>query len=246
MGGSTLKIKDTPTLLGYFLCKLKYETPLAQRNNNKMNKSKKFWDNASKNYDKTEERFEYIHSKSRENTKKLLKSSNIVLDYGCGTGTTSCEIANHVKEIHAIDISSKMIEIAKRKAVASKVENINFVQTDIFDKRYKKESFDVILAFNMLHTVADPQVVLQKIYELLKPEGLFISVTPCLRDKMAFLVNIQIQLVRILCKIGVIPIPIRRLKSSELDDLVVNGGFQTIDTEKLYKGASSYFVVAKK
>jgi len=211
-----------------------------------MNKSKEFWDRASKNYDKTEERFEYIHSKSRENTKKYLNGSNIVLDYGCGTGTTSCEIANLVKEIRAIDISSKMIEIAKRKAVASKVENINFSQTDIFDKRYKKESFDVILAFNMLHTVADPQVVLQKIYELLKPEGLFISVTPCLRDKMAFLVNIQIQLVRILCKIGVIPIPIRRLKSSELDDLVVNGGFQTIDTEKLYKGASSYFVVAKK
>jgi ubiquinone biosynthesis O-methyltransferase len=211
-----------------------------------MNKSKEFWDRASKNYDKTEERFEYIHSKSRENTKKYLNGSNIVLDYGCGTGTTSCEIANRVKEIHAIDISSKMIEIAKRKAVASKVENINFVQTDIFDKRYKKESFDVILAFNMLHTVIDPQVVMRRIYELLKPEGLFISVTPCLREKMAFLVNIQIQLVRILCKIGVIPIPIRRLKSSELDDLLVNGDFQTIDTEKLYKGASSYFVVAKK
>ena len=211
-----------------------------------MNKSKEFWDRASKNYDKTEERFEYIHSKSRENTKKYLNGSNIVLDYGCGTGTTSCEIANRVKEIHAIDISSKMIEIAKRKAVASKVENINFSQTDIFDKRYKKESFDVILAFNMLHTVIDPQVVMRRIYELLKPEGLFISVTPCLREKMAFLVNIQIQLVRILCKIGVIPIPIRRLKSSELDDLLVNGDFQTIDTEKLYKGASSYFVVAKK
>ena len=213
---------------------------------NKMNKSKEFWDRASKNYDKTEERFEYIHSKSRENTKKYLNGSNIVLDYGCGTGTTSCEIANRVKEIHAIDISSKMIEIAKRKAVASKVENINFVRADIFDKRYKKESFDVILAFNMLHTVIDPQVVMRRIYELLKPEGLFISVTPCLREKMAFLVNIQIQLVRILCKIGVIPIPIRRLKSSELDDLLVNGDFQTIDTEKLYKGASSYFVVAKK
>jgi ubiquinone biosynthesis O-methyltransferase len=196
-----------------------------------VNKSKEFWDSASKNYDKTEERFEYIHSKSRENTKKYLNGSNIVLDYGCGTGTTSCEIANLVKEIHAIDISSKMIEIANQKAVASKVENINFLQTDIFDKRYKKESFDVILAFNMLHTVAQPQVVLQKIHELLKPEGLFISVTPCLRR---------------LCKIGVIPIPIRRLKSSELNDLVVNGGFQTIDTEKLYKGASSYFVVAQK
>lgn len=211
-----------------------------------MNKPGEFWDKASKNYDKTEERFEYIHSKSRENTKKYLKGSDIVLDYGCGTGTTSCEFANKVKEIHAIDISSKMIEIAKEKAVVSKVDNVSFVQTDIIDERYKKESFDVILAFNMLHTVPNPENVMQRIYELLKPEGSFISVTPCLRDKMSFLVSAQIQLVRILCKIGIIPIPIRRLKSSELDDLIANGDFQTIETEEIYKGASSYFIAAKK
>lgn len=211
-----------------------------------MNKSKEFWDKASKNYDKTEERFEYIHSKSRENTKKYLKSSNIVLDYGCGTGTTACEFADQVKEIHAIDISSKMIEIAKEKAIVSKVENVNFVETDIFDKRFEKESFDVILAFNMLHTIPNPENIMQRIHELLKPEGVFISVTPCLGGKMSFLVNIQIKLVQILCKIGIIPVPIRRLKSSELDDLLANGNFQAIDTEKIYKGASSYFMVAKK
>ena len=211
-----------------------------------MSKAKEFWDKASKNYDKTEERFEYIHSKSRENTKKYLKSSDIVLDYGCGTGTTSCEIANLVKEIHAIDISAKMIEIAKEKAVVGKIENINFVEADIFDEKYEKESFDVILAFNMLHTIPNPQKIVQRIDELLKREGLFISVTPCLGGKLSFLLNIQILLVQILCKIGIIPIPIRRLKSAELDDLVVNGNFQAIDTEELYKGASSYFMVAKK
>lgn len=211
-----------------------------------MNTSEEFWDKASKNYDKTEERFEYIHSKSRENTKKHLKDSYTVLDYGCGTGTTSLAFANRVKEIHAIDISSKMIGIAKKKAVVSKVENVNFEQTDIFDKRYAIESFDLVLAFNMLHTVPNPQDALRRIHELLKPEGLFISVTPCLQDKMSFLVSLQIFLVRILCKIGLIPIPIRRLKSSELDDLIAGGKFQTIETEEIYRGASSYFVVARK
>ena len=211
-----------------------------------MSKSKNFWDNASKNYDNTEERFEYIHSKSRENTKKYLNDSDIVLDFGCGTGTTSCELSSHVKQIHAIDISPKMIEIAKEKAIFNKVENVNFEHGEIFDEKYEKESFDKIIAFNMLHTVPDSQLVLNKIYELLKSEGLFISITPCLRDKMSFPVSIQILLVRIMCKIGIIPVPIRRLKSIELDDLLAKVNFQTIDTEMIYKGASSYFIVAKK
>ena len=211
-----------------------------------MEKSERFWDKAAKNHDKTEERFEYIHSKSRENAKKYLNVSDIVLDYGCGTGTTACELASQVKEIHALDTSSKMIEIAKKKAAMSAIENANFVQTDIFDKRYQRESFDVILAFNMLHTVGDVREIMRRIYELLKPEGLFISVTPCLQEKMSFLVSIQIQLVRLLTKTGIIPISIRRLRSSELDDLMAKGNFQTIDAEKIYKGASSYFIVTKK
>jgi ubiquinone/menaquinone biosynthesis C-methylase UbiE len=211
-----------------------------------MSKSKKFWDNASKNYDKTEERFEYIHQKSRKNSKKHLESSNVVLDYGCGTGTTACEIANYVKEIYAIDISSKMIEISKGKASEKNIKNVIFAEGDIFDKKLKKESFDRILAFNMLHTIPNPENAVQRINELLKPDGLFISITPCLGDKMSFLVGLQIRLVQIMCKIGIIPVPIRRIKSSDLDELIMNGNFQNIDTEKIYKGASSYFIVAKK
>lgn len=212
----------------------------------KMSKSIEFWDKAAKNYDKTEQRFQYIHSQSRQKTKKYLKDSDIVLDFGCGTGTTACTLAKQVKQIHGIDTSSKMIEIAKQKAVLGKVENISFSQTDIFDKSYNDHCFDTILAFNMMHTVANPEEVSQRIYQLLKPEGLFISITPCLRDEMSLSVNIQIQLVGVLCKVGVIPIAIRRLKSAELEALIANAGFQIIETEKIFQGASGYFVVAKK
>lgn len=211
-----------------------------------MNKAENFWDKASKNYDKTEERFNYIHKKSRENTKIFLKDSDTVLDYGCGTGTASCQFSSLVKVIHAIDISSEMIAISQAKAAHGKIENVNFEQADIFDGKYSKESYDVILAFNMLHTVPNPQNVVLQINELLKPEGLFISVTPCLRQKMSFFVNLQIQLVRVLCKLGLIPIPIRRVTSSEVESILKAGGFQTVESEEIYKDASSYFVVAKK
>ena len=211
-----------------------------------MNKPKEFWDKSADNYDKTEERFENIHYTSRESTKIHLKDSDVVLDYGCGTGTTTCELASHVNEIQAIDISGRMIELSKEKAAAGGVENVNFTQADIFEERYSKDSFDVILAFNMLHTVPDPQSVVRKIHELLKPDGSFISVTPCLRGKMSFMVSAQIQVVRLLCSVGVIPVPIRRLRSSDLDDLVAGGNFQAVETKEIFEGATSYFLVAKK
>ncbi|HCH31666.1 MAG TPA: class I SAM-dependent methyltransferase [Oceanospirillaceae bacterium] len=211
-----------------------------------MNKSEQFWDKASKNYDKTEGRFEYIHKKARENTTKHLKGSHIVLDYGCGTGTASCVLAGQVKEIHGIDISSEMIRIAKEKSAVNSAANLSFEKADIFEEKFQNESFDVILAFNMLHTVPNPQAVTHRINDLLKPDGLFISITPCLGQKMSFLVNLQIQLVRLLCKFGVIPIPIRRIKSSDIDDLLAKGEFEIIDSEEIFKGASSYFVAAKK
>lgn len=209
-----------------------------------MNTSEKFWDQSADNYDKTEERFEYIHRRSRDYAKEYLKETDLVLDYGCGTGTTACEVAGHVGEVQAIDISSRMVEIAKGKAADAKITNVNFARGDIFDERHEHQSFDVILAFNMLHTVPNPEKVVQRTLELLKPGGCFISVTPCLGGRMTFLVRLQILLVRLLLATGVIPIPIRRLKTADLDKLVAVNGFHISRSEEIYKRTSSYFIVA--
>ena len=211
-----------------------------------MRKSEKFWDQSASNYDNTEEKFEFIHSRSRENTKRYLKDTDIVLDYGCGTGTTACEISGLVKSVRAIDISTGMIKIAKGKAATGGVVNVDFEQADIFDEEFENGSFDVVLAFNMLHTVPEPESVVQRTVEVLKPGGLFISVTPCLGGKKSALVSLQILLVRALLKVGIIPVPIRQLKSADLDDLMDDERLQVIETEEIFKGASSYFMVAKK
>ena len=135
-----------------------------------MDKSENIWDKIAVNYDKSEKRFEPIHIKTIENTRKYLKVSDIVLDYGCATGTKALELAGSVKRIHGMDISSKMIEGAKRKAVENKIENVDFTHAIIFDERYKRESFDVILAFSILHSLEDHKQVLQRINELLNSE----------------------------------------------------------------------------
>jgi len=207
-----------------------------------MNNSEKFWDKVSNLFDRPEKKIDQASTsfKTIEATKKMLASNDVVLDFGCGPGTITNEIAESVKTIHAIDISSGMIAVAERKAAQRNIENIDFEQSNLFDEQYKKESFDVILAFNILHYIEDMPKVMLRINSLLKPEGLFISATACLGERKTFLSMMMF----FLTKIGLVPKMIF-FKISELENLLTNGNFVTVDSESLSR-LPDCFIVAKK
>lgn len=206
-----------------------------------MNKSEKFWDKRAVEYDKNEKKWEETYNKALENTKKYLKDSDIVIDYGCGSGILAIQLAKFVKEIHGLDISSKMIESAEQRAKGNNIENISFAHTTIFDERYKRESYDVVLAFNILHLLEDSSKAVQRINELLKPGGLFISETASLGEAKSF-VNF---IISIIIKMRILP-KVNKLKFADLENLITKEGFQVIETEVLGEGISTYYVVARK
>ena len=205
-----------------------------------MDKSEKFWDKAANTYDQEENKDEQTHNKIIERTKEYLKISDMVLDYGCGTGRISNEIAGNVKLIHAIDISANMIEIAKQKADGRGIENIDYAHATLFDERYERGSYDVILVFYILHLLEDTPKVMQRINELLKPGGLIISATPCMGEK-PFLSSV----LSLVSKIGLVP-SIRSFRISELQDSIASGNFEIVETECLAQSSQEYFMVAKK
>ncbi|WP_079912020.1 class I SAM-dependent methyltransferase [Paenibacillus sp. 32352] len=205
-----------------------------------MNKSERFWDRTASQYDQIEMKDEQTYLQIIQRTKTHLKISNVVLDYGCGTGLISNDIAEDVKEIHAIDISSNMIAIAEKKAKERNITNINYAHTTIFDERYEKGSFDVILAFHVLHLLEDECIVLQRMNELLKPGGLLISATPCVGEKI-FLRN----LLYIAGRVGLMPI-IRSFKIRNLVDTIEKGNFSIVETDCLKKSSQEYLIVARK
>ncbi len=203
----------------------------------------KFWDFLAKNFDQGEG-----FPAEREDikiTKKYLQPGDVVLDYACGTGTLSIEIADQVKEIYAVDISSKMLAAAERKATERRIENIRFDHTIIFDERYAKESFDAVMAFNILHLLEDAQQAVHRINEILKPGGYFISSTPSLLEKKTFVNHLLSPLFIVPSKLGIIPY-VRLFKISELEDLFAHGNFQMVETKKFADGITDYFVVARK
>jgi 2-polyprenyl-3-methyl-5-hydroxy-6-metoxy-1,4-benzoquinol methylase len=164
-------------------------------------KAEKFFDKMANQFDKRARNFE---QPPVEKTKKYLNLDDIVLDYGCATGTVTIGIADEVKKVQGIDISSKMIDMARKKADDCQIENIDFAQATIFDDGMNRESFDVILAFNILHFLEDTPQVIQRINELLKPGGLIISATSCMGEK-TFKNILQLLLFSPLIKLGIVP-----------------------------------------
>lgn len=208
-----------------------------------MDKSEKFWDNQAKNFATQEQKnIQLTENRDFITTLKYLNINDIVLDYGCGLGIVSNAISDKMKEIHAIDISSKMVEIAKTKAGERSIKNVNYAQATIFDERYLKESFNVILAFRILHMLEDTQAVIRRINELLKPGGIFISVTACMGSLKAFL-GVPLFLLR---KIGIMPLHINMFNLPELQGIITGGSFKIVEYERMNDRLPHYCIVARK
>ena len=88
-----------------------------------MLQSEKFWDRIARRYSKQSIGDEESYQKKLEVTRQFLRPDMEILEFGCGTGSTAISHAPYVKHIRAIDISSKMIEIARDKMDAGDVKN---------------------------------------------------------------------------------------------------------------------------
>ncbi|WP_074409440.1 MULTISPECIES: class I SAM-dependent methyltransferase [Aquimarina] len=205
-----------------------------------MYKSEKFWDKSATGYDKEEMKDKEVRIKILRKIKGYLKKEDNVLDYGCATGILANEIASNVDKVYGIDISSEMIRIAQNKANELHIQNVDYLHTTIFDKNYKSGDFDMILAVYVLHLLEDLPKVLERIYELLKPGGMFISVTPCLGKRS--LAGIGLSLVS---KTGLIP-KLKTYTVSELENSIKDTGFEIFETECLHRRGRQHFIAVRK
>ncbi|MGA2142889.1 MAG: class I SAM-dependent methyltransferase [Brevinematales bacterium] len=197
----------------------------------------------SNKYDRVTKGSDGTRYKTAGMTKKYLNAGSFVLDYGCGTGIFACELSSCVKKITAIDISSKMLEEAGRKAQKLNITNTVFERASIFDGRFQQNSFDAVLAFNVLLFIKDPASVIGRIYELLKPGGYFLSSTECGGEKRSAIINM---ITSFLSSAGIVPY-VRFFKICELEDSITGGNFQIVETGNFYTlNQPNHFVAAKK
>jgi len=100
---------------------------------------------------------------------KHLKKRSRVLDLGCGSGRPAKYLFDKGIVVEGIDLSTKMIKIAK-----SKYPKINFKKADMRKMNYKENSFDGIWAgYSLFHINKKGFLsVIRKIKQILKPNSI--------------------------------------------------------------------------
>ena len=87
-----------------------------------------------------------------------------ILDIGSGSGAISIAIANELKSssVTGIDINEKAIELANENKILNEIENVNFIESNLFEKLDKDFKYDLI--------VSNPPYISKEEYETLMPE----------------------------------------------------------------------------
>jgi 2-polyprenyl-3-methyl-5-hydroxy-6-metoxy-1,4-benzoquinol methylase len=114
---------------------------------------------------------EYWWFKARRHLIKNIKISknSKILEVGCGTGL-NLELFN-TTEKYGIDISKNAIEQAKKKGLKAKVQ-------DITKAKLPENSYDLILALDLIEHLKQDKATLEKLSKALKPKGKIIITVP--------------------------------------------------------------------
>ena len=209
-----------------------------------MAQSIKFWDKSAEKYSRQPIADQASYEKKLAVTREYFRPDMEVLEIGCGTGSTALLHAPYVNHIRAIDFSTNMLAIARRKAMDQGIENVTFEKATIDDLDVPSYSLDMVMGMSILHLLKDRGAVIAKVYKMLKPGGLFVSSTVCLGDSMPWF-----KLIAPIGKaLGAFPL-VKVIKADDLVASLTQAGF-TIEHQwqpgETKASFTAVFIVAKK
>lgn len=199
-----------------------------------------FWDWIANRYAKAPIGDETAYRQKLEITREYLTPESKVLEFGCGTGSTALVHGPYAGHIRATDVSGKMIAIAQSKADVQGIKNVDFEQVGIESLSAPDGSFDMVMGHSILHLLDDREAAIARVFDLLKPGGVFIASTVCLAKSFWYLKPI-LSVGRFF---GVLPL-VRFLTKDEMEKSMTGAGFEIEQSLSMSKGNVA-FIVARK
>lgn len=117
---------------------------------------KTFWDFCAPFYDLAEKANGRAYADMLKVVHEIVPQNATVIDVAAGTGAISIAVADKVSHVLCTDVSEKMLNIARRKIVRQRLENITVENQSIYELSVADNSFDVVIAGQVLHLIDEP------------------------------------------------------------------------------------------
>jgi len=125
---------------------------------------------------------------------ELLKyKEKVILDLCCGTGNQLNLLSKHgFRNLHCLDISDSMLEIAKRNNSSIKIYNEDAIKTS-----FNNASFDVVIISFAIHEKNrnTQQALINEAYRIIKKDGFMLVVDYVFDNKTTKLGRIAINII---------------------------------------------------
>jgi ubiquinone/menaquinone biosynthesis C-methylase UbiE len=123
-------------------------------------------------WDKDPGRLNMTHKIARAMLKRTSpQGTEVLLDYGTGTGLIALEFYPSVKKIVAVDSSKDTLTFLQKKLDADSITTIEPMEWSIGNDLQKLPRFDIIIVSLTLHHVIDITLAAEVFYSLLNPGG---------------------------------------------------------------------------
>jgi len=104
---------------------------------------------------------------------KIAKGASVA-DIGAGSGFITERLASRVGptgRVYANDVQPQMLQMLAARLAKKKITNVTLVQGAIDDPKLAPESVDLEIMVDVYHEFSQPQAMLRKLREALKPGG---------------------------------------------------------------------------
>jgi ubiquinone/menaquinone biosynthesis C-methylase UbiE len=93
-----------------------------------------------------------------------------VLDAGCGAGYCSLRLAEHAARVVGVDLSARMIALAKSRQAEASAGNAEFLVADLRRLPFRNHSFDFVVSRNVLH-LTPMETAAPELCRVIRPRG---------------------------------------------------------------------------
>jgi len=134
--------------------------------------SKSPFPNYEKKDDKSSINFKGDKNYLSREFKKFIGFNKDVLEVGCGTGQLSLYFGIGTNNrVFALDPTIDSINLGNEFSKKNKINNVKFVNADIFDDVFSNKTFDFIWTNGVLHHTKNPSLAFDLISKYLKTNG---------------------------------------------------------------------------